>query len=79
MNDPHRHAGAATFIVVTPAGTRVPVTTSGHTDVTLFRARPGQLQAGGSTIAIGYAGPGGTLSAIGIFQPPPGRPGRTPR
>ena len=27
MNDPHRHAGAATFIVVTPAGTRVPVTT----------------------------------------------------
>ena len=63
-------ASSGGFTVVTPAGTRVPVTTSGHTDVTLFRARPGQLQAGGSTIAIGYAGPGGTLSAIGIFQPP---------
>jgi hypothetical protein len=63
-------ASSAGFTVVTSAGTRVPVTTSGHTDVTLFHARPGQLQAGGSTIAIGYARPGGTLSAIGIFQPP---------
>jgi hypothetical protein len=63
-------ASSAGFTVVTSAGTRVPVTTSSHTDVTLFHARPGQLQAGGSTIAIGYARPGGTLSAIGIFQPP---------
>ena len=48
-------ASSAGFTVVTSAGSRVPVTTSGHTDVTLFHARPGQLQAGGSTIAIGYA------------------------
>jgi hypothetical protein len=63
-------AGAAGFTVVTPAGTRTPVTTSGGTDVTVFNASPGQLQAGASTIAIGHPGPDGTLSALAVLQPP---------
>jgi hypothetical protein len=63
-------ASAAGFTVVTPAGTRTPVTTSGGTDVTVFNASPGQLQAGASTIAIGHPGPDGTLSALAVLQPP---------
>lgn len=63
-------AGAAGFTVVTSAGTRVPVTTSGGTIVTVFRASMGQLQAGARTMAIGYAGRDGTLSALAVLQPP---------
>lgn len=63
-------AGTSGFTVVTSAGTRVPVTTSGGTSVTVLGASLDQLQAGGHTTVIGVAGPGGTLSAKGIVQPP---------
>jgi hypothetical protein len=60
----------AGFTVVTSGGTRVPVTTSGSTTVRLSHASLSQLQPGVSTIAAGYVGPGGTLSAIVVVQPP---------
>jgi hypothetical protein len=60
----------AGFTVITSGGTRVRVATSGGTSVTLFQASLGQLQAGGSTVVIGRAGPDGTLSALGVVQPP---------
>jgi hypothetical protein len=63
-------AGAEGFTVVTSAGTPVRVTTSGATAVTVFRARPGQLQNGARTIALGYARPDGTMSGIAVLQPP---------
>jgi len=62
----------AGFTVVTSDGTRVPVTTSSDTKVHIPHASLGQLQAGATTIAVGYAGPDGTLSAIAVVQPPPG-------
>jgi hypothetical protein len=65
----------AGFTVVTPSGTRVPVTTSGGTVVRVFHASLSQLQAGGSTIAAGYVGPGGALSAIVVLQLPSGLAG----
>jgi hypothetical protein len=73
-------ASIAGFTVVTSAGKRVPVTTSGRTVVSLFSTNVGQLQAGARTLAFGYAQPHGTLSAITVFQPirlfhPPGPPG----
>jgi hypothetical protein len=46
------------------------VTTSGGTSVTVFHASLGQLQVGGSAVVIGRAGPDGTLSALGVVQPP---------
>jgi hypothetical protein len=63
-------AGAAGFTVVTSAGTRVPVTTSGATAVTVSHASLSQLQHGGRTMAVGHAGPDGTLSALAVVQPP---------
>lgn len=72
-------ASAAGFTVVTSAGTRVPVTTSGATAVTIFPARLGQLQAGVGTIAVGSAGPDGTLSALAVLQPPSWPPGALSR
>ena len=60
-------AAAAGFTVVTPAGTRVRVTTSGATIVTVS---PAQLQRGARTIALGCARPDGTLSALAVLQPP---------
>ena len=63
-------AGAAGFTVVTSAGTRVPVTTPGTTAVTVSHASLGQLQDGGRTMTVGYAGPDGTLSALAVLQPP---------
>ncbi len=36
----------------------------------MSHATLGQLRAGARTIAVGYAGPDGTLSAIAVFQPP---------
>jgi hypothetical protein len=73
-------ASIAGFTVVTPAGRRVPVTTSGRTVVNLFSTSVGQLQAGARTLAFGYIQPHGTLSAITVFQPirlfhPAGPPG----
>ena len=63
-------AGAADFTVVTSTGARVPVTTSGATAVTVFHASLSQLHDGGRTMAIGYPGPDGTLSALAVLQPP---------
>ena len=65
-------ASAAGFTIVTPGGTRVPVTTSAGTDVNIPRASLSQLQAGATTIAVGYPRPDGTLSAIAVLS---GRPG----
>ena len=62
-------AGAAGF-TVTSGRTQVPVTTSGATDVTVTNASLGQLQDGASTMAVGHAGPDGTLSALAVVQPP---------
>jgi hypothetical protein len=70
-------AGTSGFIIVTSAGARVPVTTSANTAVSLANASLGQLPAGATTIALGYAGPDGTLSARGvvaILQLPQGGP-----
>lgn len=63
-------AGAAGFTVVTSANTRLPVTTSDATAVTVSHASLGQLQEGARTMAVGYAGPDGTLSALAVLQPP---------
>jgi hypothetical protein len=63
-------AGAGGFTVVTSAGTRVPVTTSGGTAVAVLHATLGQLQVGAATMAVGYPGPHGTLSALVVAQPP---------
>jgi hypothetical protein len=65
-------ASAAGFTVVTSSGTRVPVTTSPETDVNIPRASLSQLQAGATTIAIGYPRPDGTLSSLAVLS---GRPG----
>jgi hypothetical protein len=51
------------------------VTTSGGTAVTIFPASVGQLQAGARTIAVGHAGPAGTLSALAVLQQPSWPPG----
>ena len=63
-------AGPAGFSVVTAAGTRVPVTTSDTTAVTVFSASLGQLQDGAKTTVLGQPGPHGTLSALAVVQPP---------
>jgi anti-sigma factor RsiW len=64
------NAGAVGFTVVTPSGTRVPVTTSAATAVTVSDASLSQLQPGGSVIAVGYPGSNGTLSGVAVVQPP---------
>lgn len=57
------------FEVVTASGTRVPVTTSATTRVTITqRASLSQLQTGDGTVAVGAAGPGGTLAASTVAQ-----------
>ena len=65
-------ASAAGFTVVTSTGTKVPVTTSTDTVVHLPNASLTQLQTGATTIAVGHAGPAGTLSAVVVTQPPAG-------
>jgi outer membrane lipoprotein SlyB len=67
-------ASAAGFTVLTSAGTRVRVTTSDTTIVNVLDASLSQFQVGASLIAIGHAGPGRTLSAIGVVQVPPAPP-----
>ena len=64
-------ASTGGFTVVTPGGTRVPVTTSGGTVVNIFHVSLSQLPAGATTTAVGHAGPDGTLQAtmaIAIVQ-----------
>jgi hypothetical protein len=72
-------ASTAGFTVVTSDATRVPVTTSGHTAVSVLNASLGQMPAGASILAIGDAGPDGTLSAVGVVAilalPPASPPG----
>jgi hypothetical protein len=63
------------FTVVTSTGAQVPVTTSSATSVTVLPATLDQLQAGSTTIAAGHPGPGKTLSAVAVFQPPVTPPG----
>jgi hypothetical protein len=63
-------AGTGGFAVVTSAGTRVPVIASGGTAVAVLHASLGQLQADASTMAFGYPGPDGTLSALAVAQTP---------
>jgi hypothetical protein len=60
----------AGFTVTTSGRIRVQVTTSGGTSVTIFQASLGQLQVGGSTVVIGRPVPDGSLSALGVVQPP---------
>jgi hypothetical protein len=59
-------ASTAGFTLVTSTGTRVLVTTSGDTLVVVPHASPGQLQAGTAIVAVGRAGPHGTLSARAV-------------
>jgi len=59
-------AGTAGFTLVTSSGTRIPVTTSGSTLVVIPHASPGQLQDGATILAVGRAGPDGTLLAIAV-------------
>lgn len=54
------------------SGTRVPVTTSDGTSVDVPHASLGQLRAGVTTVAVGHAGPDGTLTATWVLQQPPG-------
>jgi hypothetical protein len=54
------------FTLVTSTGTRVPVTTSSDTLVVVPHASPGQLQAGATIVAVGQAGPDGTLAARAV-------------
>jgi hypothetical protein len=63
-------AGTGGFTVVRSDGTRVAVTTSSQTDVTLFRASLTQLKAGAFTLAVGRVGSDGALAAIVVAQPP---------
>jgi len=56
-------ASTAGFTVVTSTGTRVPVTTSGDTVVTVFNPTLDRLPVGATTLAVGHAGPDGTLQA----------------
>jgi len=74
-------ASPAGFTLVTSAGTRVPVTTSGDTLVVVPHASLGQLRHGATVFAIGHAGPDGTLSAravAAVTQLPPGVPPGVP-
>jgi hypothetical protein len=64
-------ASTGGFTVVTPAGTQVQVTISSDTKVDVLHASLSQLQTGAVTIAVGHAGPDGTLAAAAITQPPP--------
>jgi hypothetical protein len=64
-------AASGRFDVVTASGTRVPVTTSPATRVTITeRTSLSQLRTGDGTVAVGAAGPGGTLAASTVAQGP---------
>jgi len=59
-------ASSTGFDLVTPTGTRVPVTTSAGTLVVVPHASLAQLQPGTAIFALGKAGPDGTLSARAV-------------
>jgi hypothetical protein len=54
------------FTLVTSSGTRIQVATSRGTLVVIPHASLGQLQAGATIVALGQAGPDGTLSARAV-------------
>jgi hypothetical protein len=63
------HASDGSFTVTMPGGTRAPVTTSGSTTVfTLASASPSGLQTGEYIVAVGSAGPNGTLAAAAVEE-----------
>lgn len=63
------------FTVITSAGTRIPVTTSSGTAVTVLPASLARLRVGAKTVAVGHAAPSKALSAVALFQPPVTKPG----
>ena len=63
-------ATSAGFSVDTSAGAQIPVTTSDTTLIVVNNASVSELQIGADTIVIGYAGPDGSLSAVGMAQVP---------
>lgn len=65
-------ASAAGFTVVESDGTQIPVTTSSDTLVKVRQPSLSEMQTGATTIAVGDAGPDGTLSAMLVMQPLPG-------
>jgi hypothetical protein len=65
-------ASATGFTVIESDGAQIPVTTSSDTLVKIRQASLSELQTGATTIAVGYAGPDRTLSAMLIAQPLPG-------
>jgi hypothetical protein len=64
-----RDAVGGSFILVTPGGARVPVTASDSAAVfTLAGAGLSQARAGEYVVAVGKAGPGGTLQAATVEE-----------
>jgi Domain of unknown function (DUF5666) len=64
-----QNASDGSFTVTMPGGTRVPVATSGSTTVfTLASASVSQLQTGEYIVAVGSAGPSGTLAATTVEE-----------
>jgi hypothetical protein len=61
-------ASTSGFTVVTSSGTRTPVTTSSATQVHVLHASLSEFRVGARTVAAGYLGAGGTLSAAVIVQ-----------
>jgi len=59
-------ASTGGFTLVTPAGTRVPVTTSSGTLVVIPHGSLGQLQGGAAIFAVGHPRPDGTLAATAV-------------
>jgi len=70
-------ARAGGFTLVTPSGSRIPVTVSAHTLITVMHAQPGRLPTGAAIFAYGRAGSNRTLAAGGVMAvtwSPPGEP-----
>jgi hypothetical protein len=64
-----RDAGEGSFILVVPGGTRVPVAAPSSTIVfSLVRADLNQFRTGDYVVAVGKAGPGGTLLATTVEE-----------
>lgn len=70
-------AGSTGFTLVESDGSQVRVTTASDTVVSLPGTAVSQLPAGATIVAVGSAGPHGTMAAqgvLGILQLPPGGP-----
>jgi hypothetical protein len=62
-----RTASGRLATVTTTAATQIAVS---RASVTVLPATLAQLQVGANTIAVGHTGPGKTMSAVAVFQPP---------